>query len=75
MVTFVEIWWNGRHGRMGTRRARLCHDQNRWFVERVLPWGHEDVVDCRDEKHAREVLAAEIGDGEKWRRLDHLYRR
>lgn len=75
MGVVVESWWNGRHGRMNTRRARLCRDGDRWYVERVKVWGETDTVQCRDEQHAREVLAAEIGDGKKWRRLDHLYRR
>lgn len=62
---------------MNKRRARLCHDQRhgRWYIERVLQWGDEDVIECRDEQHARQVLAAEIGDDEPWRRIDHLYHR
>lgn len=60
---------------MNKRRARLCcDDRGRWTVERVLRWGDEDTIECRDEQHAREVLAQELADGDGWLRIDHLSR-
>lgn len=60
---------------MNKRRARLCKSGGRWTVERVLRWGDEEVVECRDEQDTREVLAREISDGDDWRRIDQLYRK
>lgn len=74
LLVIKESWWNGRHGRIAQRRARLRHALGQWTVELVGPWSRDEVVHCDNETDAREVMKRELVEGEQWRRLDHLHR-